>query len=369
MCKILEKIVNHNTAYRILAIILPLLFGTLCIDAQVGKTISKPTITKEMCVKLWYGCQCYDMAKALFYHSMGAKGIIDNDRLMESMKNGNIEVGENFVRAIQTLYGREDAWANFKIFGFKQNELEITNDLYTFFEAEEWNKEKLRQEHDYEKWLKFGVPTNVRPTIKPLLYCSDMEALASFFNDHPELVMGGPYEIRVFVDSETNMRLFIDDKKLDTLIFSNLYLQAEEPAFVTFDKINKELPASCLLDITLTFHLENVSDDWHSEYEASTKYDKKKDTWSITITKEYAEKFNKEIGKEQESYLRAIDNALRREKEKPKKYVKFNLYNVKIQLTYKDIELNSDVIIFKDYIFPLAQIIKSQSAFSKFKNG
>lgn len=363
---------NFNIHFRLLIIaIAQLLCVNWGINAQANDTIAKPTITNDMCIKLWYGCQRYDMAKALFYHSMGANGIIENDRLIESMRNGNIEIGEKFIRVIQTLYGREDAWANFKIFGFNQNELEISNKIFDFYKNQQKITKAKQQELQYSEWFENGVPSNLKPDIKAKLYCNNEEAVISYFNENPELFKNGPYKIRVFVGDDKRIRFVDADKPEVSTLFPYLHLQVNEPAYIEFDEIDKTLPISSIVEVNLDFDLYNLPSDYYrGEYEASTKFDKKNNNWIVKVTKDDIDQFNKDVGNHKELYTKCIEKALTRSTKAPKKYIKFKLYNVRVWLTYKgDKYMGADnhSLLSEEWLEPIAIITGDQSAFSRFQ--
>ncbi len=357
---------------RILTLIIfQLLFCNFLALSQEHNTDKKPIITNSICLKLWYGCQRYDMAKALFYHTMGAQGIIENDRLMERMKNGDTEVGEKYIHVIQKLYGRQDAWANFKIFGFNQDELEITDNLYTYFENQEKIVERQKQEEQFKEWTVSGVPSNIKPSDKAELYCLDADAVIQYLNANPGLIEGRSYEFNVFVGADKSIRL-IDANKPDVVdIFKNLHLAVREPAFYVFDEIDEELPMGSVVEISLEFNLRNISSRYRSEFEASTKYDKKNDIWNIKITKDDIDRFNADTRGNQDIYIKAIETALRCSDEKPKKYITFELYNVNLWFTYEGDEYygtTNHSLISQEQLNPIAIITGSQSAFSRFQN-
>ena len=141
--------------------------------------------------------------------------------------------------------------------------------------------------------------------------------------------------IRVKIGADRRIECLSSDEK-DVKLLELLNIRVLSPAKYLFENSGKSIPMESIVSIMIEESRNEVSSKlYFKEYEATVNYNKKTSSWDINITKSYIEHFTKDTSPNTKKYMDAISHALNSLETKPKKYIRFQILDSKLYVSYK----------------------------------
>ena len=319
--------------------------------------------------------------KSINYYSLNLFGSDDKESLIktrgviDSFKSNKDNCG-NFI------YFWWYNWAPMSERGFIENAYMTPSEAYVcceignaihkikkIKEQQESNKRKeikAKEELDiYDKWMKEGVPASVAPNQNAKIKISGNKEFIQYISKlrSKELFKD---TIRVKIEKDGHITCISNDEN-DRKILELLNIRITLPALYVFEEIDKSIPMESYVSIHLFEERDQVRTKLITgEYEASVKFNKENSKWDVKLTKDYIERFKNDTGEKYGVYLEAVSNAIISSGIKPKKYIKFCIYNSKLYIK-SSLEMKGYVSDMMD-LPPIAIIKSSQSGFARMNN-
>lgn len=298
--------------------------------------------------------------KSIEHYSMALYGSNDSESLMKT-KDVIDSFKSNKDVCSQFIYYWWQMWAPQSGRGFIENAKLTKGEAFTcclIGELVSKKKEIARIEIEnelYSKWITEGVPSTVSPSTSAELQVYPKEKFAQFISDN-RTQDNYMKSIRVKIGADRRIECLSSDEE-DFKLLELLNVRASSSATYLFENSGKSIPMESVVSIIIEENRHEVSSKlYFKEYEATVTFNKKTSSWDINLTKSYIEHFTKDTSPNTKYYLDAISRALNSLETKPKKYIRFQILDSKLYVSYKW-NNGSKVLEFID--LPPIAIIKS----------
>lgn len=347
-----------------------LLFYSLCIFSFVyAEEIPYGNLSPRIVEKLQvFGIRAIDYYSLYLFGSNDKESLIKTRQIIDSFKTNHNNCGE-------FIYYWWYKWAPMSERGYIENAYmtpaeayvccEIGNTIYNIKQQEDKERETKEESEKYKKWMEEGIPESVSPNQKAQVKFVANKNLIQYIS---QLRSNELFKESIQIKIEKNGQIIcISDDETDRKIFELLNTRIAEPAYYVFEEIGKSIPMESFATIRL---YEERNQVWTKlitgEYEASVKYNKETSHWDVKITKDYLKGFQNDTGDKCAEYIEAVSNAINSSGIKPKKHIKFSIYNSRLFIG-SSLEKKGYICDMID-LPPVAIIKDSKSGFARMNN-